>query len=154
MMHKVKVDIDKKSQPRRSSGSKPSSRRSSIAPTTKTIEEAAEVRGLLSTSLLQADSAASTPRKEAACGLPTALRMVGKTKMDLASKMKAVARKDTERKDSEKSDATSTGSTSPRCRPAPTLPGQLRRNPGRRLAEGEGSRQPLAREAGHRQPRG
>ena len=101
MMHKVKQDIDKKKPEASGSRSKPSSRRSSIVPTTKTIDEDNE-----------GESTTSTPRKQetgiASSGFPTALRMVGKTKMDLANKMKGLARKD-----SVKSDAASTTSTSP-----------------------------------------
>ena len=106
MMHKVKQDIDKKKPEAGGSRSKPSSRRSSIVPTTKTIDEDNEV-----------ESNASTPRKQEAgggvssSGFPTALRMVGKTKMDLANKMKGLA--GSARKDSVKSDAASTTSTSP-----------------------------------------
>ena len=116
MMHKVKQDIDKK-KPEASGGSrsKPSSRRSSIVPTTKTIDEDNE-----------GESTTSTPRKQetgggggGASGFPTALRMVGKTKMDLANKMKGLA--GSARKDSVKSDAASTTSTSPSNAGTPLL---------------------------------
>ena len=108
MMHKVKQDIDKKKPEASGSRSKPSSRRSSIVPTTKTIDEDNE-----------GESTTSTPRKQetggggggGSSGFPTALRMVGKTKMDLANKMKGLA--GSARKDSVKSDAASTTSTSP-----------------------------------------
>ena len=110
MMHKVKQDIDKKKPEASASRSKPSSRRSSIVPTTKTIDEDNE-----------GESTTSTPRKQetggggggggASSGFATALRMVGKTKIDQANKLKGLG--GSGRKDSVKSDAASTTSTSP-----------------------------------------
>ena len=108
MMHKVKQDIDKKKPEASGSRSKPSSRRSSIVPTTKTIDEDNE-----------GESTTSTPRKQetggggggGSSGFATALRMVGKTKIDQANKLKGLA--GIARKDSVKSDAASTTSTSP-----------------------------------------
>ena len=108
MMHKVKMDSTAKAKNRKSENgarSKPSSRRSSVAPSTRTIEETAEV-----------DSPTSPrPKEKVAAGFPTALRMVGKAKMDIAGRLKSVAK---ERRDSVKSDAASTTSTSPTSAPA------------------------------------
>ena len=94
-MHKLKADSDKK----KSEGnlSKASSRRSSISPSTETIQEARET-----------DSAINTPRAGPSGGFTTALRAVGKVKMgDLARKLK----KDVS-KDSVKSDVTPSSTTS------------------------------------------
>ena len=107
MMHKVKQEIDKKKPEAGGSRSKPSSRRSSIVPTQKTIDEDNE-----------GESTTSTPRKQetvaggggTSSGFATALRMVGKTKIDQA-KLKGLG--GSSRKDSVKSDAASTTSTSP-----------------------------------------